>query len=96
MFLKADTVGIFPRAGYRVGYRQSIEGLQRLAFMGRTRKIIYAGNGREIHFAGVPNVKVDGYCRETNKVFEYLGYFGMGVFPCPIDIKPLPTLMKNC
>jgi hypothetical protein len=33
-----------------------------------TGKIIHAGNGREVHLAGVPNVKVDGYCRETNKV----------------------------
>jgi len=68
MFLKPDAVGIIPRAGYRMGDHLSIEGLQWLAYMGRTRKIIRAGNGREVHLAGVPNVKVDGYCRETNEV----------------------------
>jgi len=67
MFLKPDAVGIIPRAGYHIGDRQSIEGLQSLAYMGRTRKIIHAGNGRDVHFAGVPNVKVDGYCREKMK-----------------------------
>ena len=69
MFLKLDSVGIIPRAGYNMGDRQSIEGLQWLAYMGPTRKIIHAGNGREVHLARVPNVKVDGYCKELNKVF---------------------------
>jgi len=31
MFLKPDAVGIILRAGYRIGDRQSIEGLQWLA-----------------------------------------------------------------
>ena len=44
--------------------RQSTEGLQWLAYIRRTRKIIYAGNGREVHLAGIPNVKVDRYCRD--------------------------------
>jgi len=75
MFLKPDAVGIIPGAGYRMGDRQSIEGFQWLACMGRTRKIILAGNGREVHLVGVPNVKVDGYSRETNEVFEYVGFW---------------------
>jgi len=80
MFMKSDTVGIFPRAGYRMGEHQSIEGLQWLAYIGRTKNIIHAGNARDVHLAGVPNVKVDGYCQDTNEVFECLGCFGMGVF----------------
>jgi len=60
MFLKPDAEGIIPRAGYRMGDRQSIEGLQWLAYMGRTSKIIHVGNGREMHLPGVPNIKVDG------------------------------------
>jgi hypothetical protein len=62
IFLKADTVGIIPRAGYRLGDKQSIEGLKWLAFIGRDNEIVHAGNGREVHLAGVPNLKVDGYC----------------------------------
>jgi len=30
----------------------------------------------------VPHVKVDGYCRETNEVFEYLGCFWHGCPSC--------------
>jgi len=75
MFLKPDAVGIIPRAGYRMGDRQSIEGLQWLAYMGRTRIIIHAGKEREMHLPGVPNLAVDGYCQETKEVFEYLGCF---------------------
>ena len=79
MFLKSDTVGIIPRAGYCMGDFQSLEGLQWLAYMGQTRKIIHSGNGRKVHLAGEPNVKVDGSCAETNEVFEYLGSFWHGV-----------------
>jgi hypothetical protein len=53
MFLKPDTVGIILRAGYRLGNRQSIEGLKWLAYIGREKYIIHAGNGREVHLAGV-------------------------------------------
>ena len=35
VFLKPDTVGIIPRAGYRMGHRQSVEALQWLAYIGR-------------------------------------------------------------
>ena len=66
MFLKPDTVGIISRAGYRLGNPQSIERLQWLAYLGRTRNIIHAGNGRKVHLAGVPNVKVYGYSQGTN------------------------------
>jgi hypothetical protein len=43
----------------------------------------------------VPNVNADGYCQETKEVFEYLGFFCMGVFACSIDINPLVTLRKS-
>jgi hypothetical protein len=88
MFLKPETVGIIPRAGYRMGDRQSIEGLQWLAYIGRNRKIIHAGNGREMHLPGVLNVKVDGYCQET-EVFEYLGCFWHGCLCMPNRHKPI-------
>jgi G:T-mismatch repair DNA endonuclease (very short patch repair protein) len=78
MFLKPDTLGIIPRAGYRLGDKQSIEGLKWLAYIGRDKNIIHAANGREVHLGGVPNVKVDGYCQYTNEVFEYLGFFWHG------------------
>jgi G:T-mismatch repair DNA endonuclease (very short patch repair protein) len=54
-----------------------------VSVIGRDKNIIHAGNGREVHLAGVPNVKVDGYCKDTNEVFEYLGCFWHGCFCMP-------------
>jgi hypothetical protein len=69
-----------------VGDLQSVLALQRLTYTRRTRKnITHAGNGREVHLPGLPNVKIDGNCAETREVFEYLGCFGTGVDVCPID-----------
>jgi len=85
----------YPESQLPYGDHQSTEDLQWLAYKGRTRKIIHPGNGREVHLAGIHNIKFDGYCQETNKVFEYLGCFGMGVYACPIDINPLATLRKH-
>ena len=77
MFLKPDTVGIIRRGGYRIGYRQSVEAIQWLAYISQTRDdVIQAGNGREVHLLRVPNVKVDGYSPKTKQVFEYLGCHG--------------------
>jgi hypothetical protein len=89
MFLKPDTVGIIPRAGYRMGDKQSIEGLKWLAYIGRDKNIIHAGSGREVYLAGVPNVKVDGYCKDTNEVFEYLLCFWHGCLCMPNRHAPI-------
>jgi len=59
-----------------MGDRPFFEALQWLAYIGRTRNnVTHAGNGREVHLPGVPNVKVEWYCQETNEIFEYLGCF---------------------
>ena len=83
MFLKLVCVGIMPRAVYRMGDCQSLDALQWLAYIGRTRNIVtLAGKVRELHMPRIPNAKVDVYCAETNEVFEYLGCFGKGVVVC--------------
>jgi G:T-mismatch repair DNA endonuclease (very short patch repair protein) len=62
-----------------MGDHQSVEDLQWLAYIGRTRNnVTHAGNGREVRLDTVPNLKVDGYCAETGEVFEYLGCFWHG------------------
>jgi hypothetical protein len=67
MFLKSDTVCIILKGGYRIGDRQSVEALQWLAYIVRMwNSVTHAGNGREVHLPRVRNVKVDGYCSETN------------------------------
>jgi hypothetical protein len=84
MFLKPDNVCIIPRAGYRMGDRQSVEALQWLAYIGQTRSnVTHAGNGLEVYLSRVPGLKVDGYCSETIEVFEYLGCFWHGCLCMP-------------
>ena len=76
MFLKPQTLGIFPRAGYRMGDLQSVGTLQWLAYIGRTsNNITHAGNGTEVHLLGVRNVKVYRHCAVTREVFDYRGCF---------------------
>jgi len=79
-----------------MGDRQSIETLQWLAYIGRTRSnITHAGNGREVHLAGLSNINVDGYCKEINEVFEYLGCFWHGC-PCmPNRHTPIGKQVNN-
>jgi hypothetical protein len=72
-----------------MGDRQSIVGLQWLAYIGRSKNIINAGNGRDVHLTGVPNVKFDGYCQDTNEILEYLGCFWHGCFCMPNRYKPI-------
>jgi hypothetical protein len=89
MFPKPETVRIIPRAGYRMGDRQSVEALHWLAYIGWTRNVTHAGNGREVHLPRVQDLNVEGYCSETNEVFEYLGCFWHGC-PCmPNRHKPI-------
>jgi G:T-mismatch repair DNA endonuclease (very short patch repair protein) len=45
------------------------------------RQTVHAGNGREVHLAGVPNVKVDEYCKDTKS--EHLGRFWQRCFCLP-------------
>ena len=71
MFLKPDSVCIIPRAWYRMGGRQSVEALEWLVYIGRTRNnVTHAGNEKQVLLPGVPNVNVDGYCAETNGVLR--------------------------
>ena len=59
-----------------MGYRQSVEAIQWLAYIGQTRDdVIHAGNGRKVHLPRVRNVKVNGYSPKTQEVFEYLGCY---------------------
>ena len=89
-FQKPDSVGVIPRGGYRMGDRKSVEPLQWLAYIGRTlNNVTHAGNGREVHLAGVSNVKVDGYCQETNEVFQHFACFSHGCLFMTNRHKPI-------
>jgi hypothetical protein len=93
MFLEPDAIGLIPRGGYRMPDRQSIEAIQWLTYIGRTRHDPSCANGREVRLAGLPNLKVDGYSASTNEVFEYLGCFWYGCRCLPNRHK---SLGDNC
>jgi len=69
MFLKPDTAGIIPRAVYQIGDHHIVEAVQWLAYIGLTIKNVSCRKW-EVHFPGIPNVKVDGYSADNNEVFE--------------------------
>jgi len=86
MFLKSESVGIIPRRGLLYGRSllRSVEALQWLVYIDQMHNnVTHAGNVREVDLAGVPNVKVDGYCQERNEEFEYLGCFWKGCLCMP-------------
>ena len=90
MFLKPDSVGIIPRGGYRMGIVSRLRHFNWLAYINGTRNnITNAGNKREVRLARVPNVKVNGYCEETNEVFDYIGCFWHECRCMPIRHKPI-------
>ena len=35
----------------------------------------YGRNGREYRLLELPRISVNGYCHETNTIYEFLGYF---------------------
>ena len=73
-FLRAKTIGLIPRNGYRLRDKQSVGAINWMEWVATTRHIIikHAGNGRE---AIIHGAKVDGYCEETAEVIDefYIG-----------------------
>ncbi|KAJ8933580.1 hypothetical protein NQ318_015967 [Aromia moschata] len=82
-FLRPDTIGLIPKNGYRWRDNQSLIAIQWLVWEERQLNIniLHAAKGSEALVAGV---KVDGYCPDTNQVFEFHGCYYHG---CPRCIK---------
>ncbi|XP_055381852.1 uncharacterized protein LOC129612329 [Condylostylus longicornis] len=80
-FLKSNTIGLIPKNGYRYADNQSKQAIQWLVFEEENRKINiqHAAKEREAIVAGV---KVNGYCQETNQVFEFYGCYFHGHPSC--------------
>ncbi|XP_055908156.1 uncharacterized protein LOC129942989 [Eupeodes corollae] len=76
-FLKEDTIGLIPRKGYRLTENQSKKAIQWLIWESKLRKISlkHAANGKEVKIAGL---KVDGFCEETQQIFEFHGCYYHG------------------
>lgn len=88
-FLKPESIGIIPRNGYRWTDNQSMIAIQWLLWEEKRRKIkiINAAVQKE---AIVHGVKVDGYCIETNQIFEFHGCYYHGHPECMDQGRNLP------
>ena len=72
-----------------MGESQSAEAIQWLAYIGRTRDdVIHAGNGREVHLPGVPNLKYMAALQRHKRSLSIWVVTGMDFHPCLIDTKP--------
>lgn len=80
-FLKPNTIGIIPRGGYRFRDVQSHIATQWLVWLEHTRgiNIVHAAKDKEARLGGL---KVDGYCENTNQLFEFHGCYFHGHPAC--------------
>lgn len=87
-FLKPETIGLIPRNGYRSVDRQSKIAMMWLISEEQQRhiEIQSALRQREALLAGY---RVDGYCSQTNQVFEFHGCFFHG-HTCMISNRDKP------
>lgn len=72
LFLEADTIGIVPNKGYRGAEIQSITALRWLKWISfiENKRIQHRDNGHEKR---ILNWRVDGFCQETNTIYEFHG-----------------------
>ena len=76
-FLKPDTIRLIPKEGYSCNNRYSKKALMWPLHMEQTdgKNIMHCRKGRENGPPDVPRISVDGYCPETNTVYEIVGCF---------------------
>ncbi|KAK5650251.1 hypothetical protein RI129_001280 [Pyrocoelia pectoralis] len=81
-FLKPNTIGLIPVGGYRMADTQSKIALQWLRWIEHSQQISiqHAGKAREYRIP--EGVKVDGYCKENNTIYEFLGCYWHGCEYC--------------
>jgi G:T-mismatch repair DNA endonuclease (very short patch repair protein) len=79
-FMKPDTIGLIPAGGYSSGANYSKKSITWLLYKHQTdgENILHARNGREFRLPELPHLRVDGYCPQTRKVYEFLGCFWHG------------------
>jgi G:T-mismatch repair DNA endonuclease (very short patch repair protein) len=79
-FLKANTIGLIPTGGYSGNVKYSKKALMWLIYREETDgcKFLHDRNGREYRLPELPHLGVDGFCRETGKVYEFFGCYWHG------------------
>jgi hypothetical protein len=80
LFLQPDTIGLIPTGGYTGNVRYSKKALMWLAYKKQIDqcKILHGRNGRVYRLPELPNLRVDVFCPETKKVYEFLGCYFHG------------------
>ncbi|KAJ8977377.1 hypothetical protein NQ317_015492 [Molorchus minor] len=89
-FLKPNTIGIIPKNGYRWRNNQSKIAIQWLIWTEKQLgiNIIHTAQKKEIMLSGF---NIDGYCKNTNQVFEFHGCYYHGCPTCIIENRDKPT-----
>ena len=79
-FLKPDTIGLITNGGNYCNNRYSKKTLMWLLHIEETEgvKIMHCRNGREYKQPEIPRFSVDGYCPDTNTVYDFFGCFWHG------------------
>ena len=77
LFLKTDTIGLIPTGGYSGNVNSSKKAMMWLVYREQLDgcRIMHGKNGREYKLPTFPRLNVDGFCRETNTVYEFFGCY---------------------
>ena len=80
LFLKPDTIGLIPTGGYSGNVNNSKKAMMWLVYREQLDgcRIMHDRNGREFRLPTLPRLSVDGFCRETNTVYEFCGCYWHG------------------
>ncbi|XP_055374404.1 uncharacterized protein LOC129607410 [Condylostylus longicornis] len=80
-FLKEDTISLIPKHGYRNSDNQSKVAIQWLVWEEEKRNINIRHTAKQKE-SFVNGIKVDGFCSETNQVFEFYSCYYHGHLTC--------------
>ena len=80
LFLKPYTIGLIPTGGYSGNVNYSKKALMRLVYREQLEgcRIMHGMNGRTYRLPPLPRLCVDGFCEETNTVFEFCDFYWHG------------------
>ena len=80
LFLKPDTIGLIPIGGYSGNVNYSKNAMMWLVYTEHLDccRIMHGRNCHEINLPALPRLSVNDFCRETNTVYEFCGYYWHG------------------
>ena len=81
--LQTNTIELIPSGECTCNNKYSKKALMWLLHKEQTDgvKIMHCRNGRQYKLPQLPHFSVDGYCPETNKIYEYFGCFSRAHVP---------------